>query len=476
MMDFHVSLLYIICIIIIIVLNRSFFILLPKVASIYGRLINVNHGSQTTTTIPICNYFMPERVPTFIFHGQSKKLVELLDQLSTTEAKEMKQNSIKSILTSIDLEMLYKDLDEMTSFELECLHCVNSWLLHLIRFEFSIYIPKLKWIATTVARRLNVNVGGCSNVSFMYNWQHARLEPNSVYDSRTLQSEDLVPRFRILANSEGDSLWYFIKGHILMEARACKIFDGISKLHSLERDISLIETQQTLAFICHEIKTILTIMASYMHKNKVFLQHWPSIQELLKLPPYSGIRGLQNCWIYAMNFIVDVKRSNNEEINTMEDAVWKSLLPYQIKWMSQFKENSTTLMTLCKHHNDDELYVLLEKFVGHIITWRCIHRSRGSQFISSTLKDTYETTGSGKHKKLLDIQKLWDERISDFLKLKQTIRATRYLPRLIYLKLECNRARSAGVISRRASLQHESIQLPQIDRRQFGRRTSVFPF
>ena len=474
-MDLHVNLVYIGCISIVILLTGSFCILLSKMSSIYRPLINVSHSVKTNMTIPMCNYFMPERVPTFLFNGQAKKLVELLDELSKAETKETKQNSITRILTSIDLNMLYGDLDAMENFELECLHCVNSWLLHLIRFEFSIYLPKLKWIAATVARRLNVNVGGCSNVSFTYNWQHIRLKPNSVYDCRTLQSEDLVPRFRILSDSEGDSLWYFIKGHILMEARACNIFHGIIKLYSMEQDSSLIEVRETLAAICLEMKTILSVMSTYMHKNKVFLQHWPIIQELLKLPLYNGIRGLQNCWIFAMNFIVNVKKSDNEEINAMENAVWESLLPHQIKWMSKFKENSDTLMALCKHHNDNELYMLFEEFIRHIITWRAIHRSRASQFISSTLNDTYETTGSGKHKRLLDIQNLWDQRINDFSKLKQTIRVTRYLPQLIRTKLERNRVRSGGVMKQRASLHHDIIQIPQVHQRRLDRRASAFP-
>ena len=100
-----------------------------------------------------------------------------------------------------------------------------------------------------------------------------------------------------------------------MEARACTILDGTVRLHSMEHDGSLIETQETLAAICNEMKTILTVMSNYMHKNKILLQHWPLIQELLKLSPYNGIRGLQNCWIFSMNFIVNVKKSNNEEHN-----------------------------------------------------------------------------------------------------------------------------------------------------------------
>lgn len=466
MMSMLINLSYIMCIIITIVmlLAGSIFISLPKAFSIYGRLIAGKHSAEVTTDISICNYFMPARVPTFLFDGQSKKLVELLDELSTTKTKDMKHNLIIRILTSFDLKRLHKDLDEMTNIELECLHCVSSWLLHIIRFEFSVYPPKLEWIASTVAKRLGVNVGGCSNVSFIYNWQHISLQPNSVYDSRTLKSEDLVPRFRIFSNSESDSLWYFIKGHILMEARACNIFDGITKLYSMEKNCSLIMALETLAYICHEMKTILKVMSSYMHKNKVLLQHWPLIQELLKLPPHNGIRGLQNCWIFAMNFIVNVKQSDNEELNSMENDVWGSLLPHQMKWMSKFKENSDTLMMLCKRHNDDELYMLLETFVGHVITWRAIHRSRGSQFISSTLASTYETTGSGKQMKLLDIQNLWDQRISDFSKLKQTIRVARYSSQLVHAKLEHNRAPSGRLKNPRVSLQHETIRLPKISR------------
>ena len=159
----------------------------------------------------------------------------------------------------------------------------------------------------------------------------------------------------------------------------------------------------------------------------------------------------------------------------MESDVWKSLLPHQTKWMTQLKENSDKLMILCKHHNDNELYMLLEKFVGHIVTWRAIHRSRASQFISSTLKDTYETTGSGKHKRLLDIQNLWDQRISDFSKLKQTIRVARFLPQLIRAKVERNRARSNLMMKQRTSLQYDFIPWPRIHQRRFNRKTSVFP-
>lgn len=288
MKDFDINLINTVYIIIIILLAGNFFILLSKASSsIYRELVNVDPEAKITAVTPVCNYFMPERVPTFLFHGQGKQLVELLDELSIAETKEMKQNVMTRVLKSIDLKMLHNDLDQMTNFELECLHCINSWLLHLIRFEFLMYPPKLKWIATVVASRLNVNVGGCSNVSFTYNWQHTKLKPNSVYDSRTLQDGDLVPRFRIWSGSEGDSLWYFIKGHILMEARACTIFDGIARLHSMELDDSLIETRETLATICNEMKTILTVMSNYMHKNKVLLQHWPLIQELLKLSPYT---------------------------------------------------------------------------------------------------------------------------------------------------------------------------------------------
>lgn len=187
-----------------------------------------------------------------------------------------------------------------------------------------------------------------------------------------------------------------------------------------------------------------------------------------------GIRGLQNCWIFSMNFIVHVKESANEELNAMENDVWKSLLPHQAKWMTQLKENSEKVMVLCKHHNDNELYRLLERFVGHIITWRAIHRSRASQFISSTLKDTYETTGSGKHKILLDIQHLWDQRINDFAKLKKTIRVARILPQLIPTKVEGNRTRSY-LMKRRTSLQYDFIPLPRLQQRRFNRRISVFP-
>jgi hypothetical protein len=434
--------------------------LFRNVSSEFDLSNNETNDLISGESIAICNYFMPQRVPCFIFNGECNKLVGLLDELPIVKTKEMKNSLVVRALTSLNLEKFNKELNEMTNFELECLHCVNSWLLHLIYFELSIYHAKLKWIAYSVGKLLHASFGGSSNVSFTYNWQHVTLKPNSFYDARTLTDENIVRRFRMFSNEESDSLWYFIKGHILMEARASNIFDDIIKLYTIDQDGSLVLLRETLSSICYEMKTILTIISSYMHKNKVLLKHWPTIQQLLQLPTYDGMSGLQNCWIFAMNFIVNVKQSNDEEINRLEQSVWKYLLPYQRDWMLKFKQHSEYLMLLCKSYDDDELFLLFEKLIAHVITWRAIHRSRASQFISSALTTTYKST-SGRQLKLSDIQRQWDQRIKDFSDLKQTLRTTNFLCKFIRGVRQRERTRLSENISRRLSLQYENIEQEQ---------------
>ena len=377
--------------------------------------------------ISVWNYFLPERIPCFMFDDECKKLVSLLDDLSTAKTKPEKRNRVCSTFVSMDLQKLHQELNKMTTFELECCHCVIGWLLHVIYFELSIQDPTLESVAAFVGNLLNVTIGGSSNASFAYNWQHVTLKPNSIYDARALNDENIVARFKILSTDESDSLWYFIKGHILMEARACDIFDGIMAVYTTGPHGSLILLRETLSSICIRMKEVLATMSTYMHKNKVLLKHWPKIQQLLKLPGYDGIVGLQNCWILAMNFVVNVKPSDDPELRRLEANAWKYLLPHQRDWIVKFKDNSNYLMALCKSYHDNQLFSLFEKLVEHVITWRAIHRSRASQFIGSTLENTYESTGSGRQKKLSEIQNQWDGRIKDFLRLKKAIRRNKHL-------------------------------------------------
>ncbi|CAF1112540.1 unnamed protein product [Adineta steineri] len=290
---------------------------------------------------------------------------------------------------------------------------------------------QLQSLANTVANYLGVAVGGCSNVSFIYNWQHKHLEPGSLYDPRTLNTDCIEPRFIILSEEESGSLWYFIKGHILMEATACNIFDHIMQLYEIDFNDNgvfhletLTKCREALSSMSLELKTLLTIMSSYMHQNKILLKHWPYIQQLVMLPLYDGMSGIQNCWLFALSYVTNAEQSKNGEVKIEEEAVWTHLLPHQTALMLKFKERSKHLTMLCKHLNDDEIFTLYENFIGGVITWRAIHRSRASQF-TSILPDSFETTLPTDFFNLKRLQKVWDNRINDFVKLKSAVRGVR---------------------------------------------------
>ena len=418
-----------------------------------------------------CNYFMPERVPCFQFHCECYKLVRLLDAIPAMTIKKEKNRFILGALDSIDIQVLNGELDMMQKFELECLHCVINWLLHLIYFECSVYDEKLMYIAGLVADLLEVCVGGSSNVSFLYNWQHVDIETGSFYDARTLTSENVQARFQILPGEVGDSLWYFVKGHILMEARACAIFDGIIKLYTMDEHKSIALLRETLSSACDELKSILAVMSLYMHRNKILLEHWPVIQRLLGLPTFDGIRGLQNCWLFAINLIVNVRTSHDEEIQQIDDSVWKHLLHSQRKLMLKFKQNSDHLMVLCKNCGDHKLFSLFHKFVSHVLIWRSIHRSRASQFIGSSMMNAYKSTGSNQPRMLRDIQDQLDGRIKDFVHLQVKIRMALFQSKVSRRRRQHQQKASSENTRRRMTEPHVNYSAQQQDATRSRART-----
>ena len=82
------------------------------------------------------------------------------------------------------------------------------------------------------------------------------------------------------------------------------------------------------------------------------------------------------------------------------------------------------------------------------------HRSRATKFISSTRMPTYESSFFHKHQELSYIQSQWNERIKDFLSLKRTVRATRFLRQFIHGIRESEHEWYSQSNSRRLSFQY----------------------
>jgi len=271
-------------------------------------------------------------------------------------------------------------------------------------------------------------------VTFLYNWQHISLKPGDLYNPRELNNTNILPRFKILLN-QSDSLWVFLRSHILMESNATNIFDNIITLYSLKdkyenqlipfyNKYSLVaQVHSCLYLINKHMKDILQLMTENIHSNKVFLQDWKTIQSVLKLPNFDGIVGSQNCWILALNIIVNVNSPENKHNQLLENIAWKHLLPNQRKVMEYYKKNSENLIYLVQTLNEPKLSVLLQELISNIILWRSVHRSRSLQFMKSTMNEVYETS-IGIDKNINQIQQQLDSRIKEFSNLKAKISST----------------------------------------------------
>jgi hypothetical protein len=374
------------------------------------------------------NFFMPPVVPNFDFGCEAGKLVKLLDTLSNSNLNEA---TVHLEIAEIDFQSLEREISQKKTFELECLHCVLGLLLHIIYFNYKVYIPQLVEISNQVAKILNASVGGSCNVTFLYNWQHVSIKPGETYNSRDLNSTNIVPRFQIFSNQK-ESLWTFLKAHILMESKACLIFDNIIDLYTLKEKFehNLINRQQLVAEIYSNLNSInlhminiLSLMKENIHSNKVFLQDWKTIQNFLKFPNYDGIVGLQNCWLLALNYIVNVTQPENVHNKHLEIIAWKHLLPNQRFIMEHFKTNSQFLFSFVLEINHPPSSLLLQEFVRNIILWRSVHRSRALQYISyknNSDLDNYETS-VGIEKNVNQVKHQLDSRLKEFSLLKTRI-------------------------------------------------------
>merc|ERR1719413_272282 len=111
-------------------------------------------------------------------------LVAWLDALCS-EPLEQVPPSLLEDPQAITLRGIESEREMSKQSELVCNKVVTGWLLHRVTTETDQVPPLLVTLDRVLADRLGCGVGGCSNLSFYYNWQHPDLEPGSPYDART---------------------------------------------------------------------------------------------------------------------------------------------------------------------------------------------------------------------------------------------------------------------------------------------------
>jgi len=366
------------------------------------------------------NFCMPELVPDFRFNGrpQMQLLVAWLDALCETSRGSAAALELTGNPQVLCIDDLMREWTASTQHELLCAKVVTGWLLQRIRSETPEYPPVLLAADKALAAKLGGYIGGCSNLSFFYNWQHPSLQPGTCYRMEEflgLFSGDgqtsLRCRFVPLGGQVCSSFEAFILGHVEMEAKACLMCrSALQVQHSILKGEDATEDMLRMA---ERGEDMFDSFQHWFNENRVRLDHWSDIQATLRLPEYTGMGGVQNTSVFLVGEILGVTDAAHPK--NKEGAAEAHFVKHQRQVVQFFKERRNVLRDHVQGFGSSKLErACFERLVRASLRWRASHRARVLKYVraAQTGQEYQTSTGQLTDTKMLAEQ--FDSRMEEF--------------------------------------------------------------
>jgi hypothetical protein len=372
------------------------------------------------------NYCLPELVPDFRFLGRSQHqlLVGWLDALCATGRGAMPCNLLEDPKT-LSVDAFELECDISAQHDLICAKLVTGWLLQRIRSECETIPSALHSIDASLARRLGCGIGGCGNISWLYNWRHPLMQPGSKYEYRSLlrcfdvKDPALRPRFVPIGGEVAVSFEPFIMVHIEMEARACAMVEKTMEAQQL-----IVRGQPAgaeMAQVAARGRDMMQVFTACFNDGRVQPQHWGAIQNTLKFPEYTGMSSAQNMSVQLLGEVVGVGKPGHEYNQRLHDIAEIGFVPHQREVLKFFRERRNILrdFAISTKASSDE-HASYNALVYVSVMWRGSHRKHVMKYVSAAVEEdgAQYRTSTGHVLDMQDLGKMFESRMQDYSSLE----------------------------------------------------------
>lgn len=371
------------------------------------------------------NYAMPELVPDFGFHGrlQHQLLVDWLDALCATGVGV--GASLKADPEQLSVDAFQAEWEVSSDHELICAKLVTGWLLQRIRSETEVIPQKLLGADEGLAKRLGCNIGGCGNISWIYNWQHPEMQPGTPYSYRTLikcfenKDTSLRPRFTPIGGEVATSFEPFIMVHIEMEAYACAMTE--KSIQAQDKILAGKAANAEMAEVAARGRDMLGVFTQCFNSGLVSPTHWPHIQKTLHFPEYTGMSSAQNISIQLLGEAVAVGVPGHEYNQNLHDIAELGFVPHQRKVL-QFVRDRRDVMrdyALSTRASADER-ASYNALVKVSVMWRGSHKKHVMKYVAAALEKSkgQYVTSTGHQFDAHGMGVVFESRMEDYSKLE----------------------------------------------------------
>lgn len=340
---------------------------------------------------------MPEVVPDYSFFGRPacQDLVSWLDALCGAPYLNA-DASLLSPPSTLSVSRIESEWDVSARTELVCVKVVTGWLLHRISSETADVPSVLLATDSSLADRLGCAIGGCGNLSFIYNWSHPLLTPGQPYDVRALKDafqDSVTPvqcRFVPIGGDTASSMEAFILGHIEMETHACCMFEAAVEAHcqlTAKKNCAV-----ALKSASRHAHGMLSIFMRWFKDNNIKHDHWSTIVDILKLPESidaAGINGVQSTSVYLLGEMLGVGAPAHAANQKLTKLLARTpFVPHQRAVVNYFQKNRNLIKNyIDSAESSEEECVAYNKLVKVAVNWRGAHRTRVLKYVSASSTD-----------------------------------------------------------------------------------------